>query len=214
LDVGSPKRGNVGWAILDGENRKTGRELDCFTQILASHLRAGDRLALGFECPLYVPRRADVFAMTDRRLGEEGLNWCGGPGSSVLATGLVQVNWVLTQLATAVPTATATTRWNEFCRGKSRIFCWEAFITSRAGVVISSDLLGGSTSHEGDALAGAIAFTGIAVCGDSIPTDLREEVALSLIGLHLLQTGLSRDMSLMSECCTVLKVRKALTKQS
>jgi len=208
VDIGSPKKGNVGWAVLHEATQATGRELERFIAVLDAHVRAGRSVAVGFECPLYVPKRLDVATMTDCRLGEEGLNWCGGPGASVLATGLAQVNWVLARLAQLATGATGTTRWQEFSSGKCQLFFWEAFITSRAGVVVPIDAVDGVSVHEEDALCGALAFRQVVVTDDRFPSDLRDEGALSLIGMHLLETGLSADMSLMSECCTVLKVRK------
>lgn len=208
LDIGSPKKGNVGWAVLHGSGQETGRELGQFITVLVEHLKEGRAVAIGFECPLYVPKRSDVNAMTDCRLGEVGLNWCGGPGASVLATGLVQVNWVAAQLAQHVRGATGTTRWREFASGLCQMFFWEAFITSRAGVVVVVDAADGASGHEQDALCGAVAFRNVEVTADEFPSDFQDEPALSLIGLHLVESGLSRDTTLLSERCVVLKVRK------
>jgi hypothetical protein len=88
------------------------------------------------------------------------------------------------------------------------LFIWEAFITSRAGVEVAVDMQDGVSLHEGDALCGALAFRDVLVKEDQFPSDLQHEPALSLIGMHLLETGWSDDRSLMSESCSVLKVRK------
>lgn len=209
LDVGSPKKGNVGWAVIHEQKETAGQELGDFVREISTHLRKGRSIAVGFECPLYVPKRADIAKMTNCRLGEQVLNWCGGPGASVLATGLAQVNWVLTQLAALNKNTTGTTRWPEFVSGRCRLFFWEAFITSRAGVVVNADCINGVSPHVADALCGALAFQEVTPTnGAQFPSDLQDEPALSLIGMHLLETGLSTDMSLMSECCAVLKVKK------
>ena len=207
LDVGSPKRGNVGWAVVDNARSMTGRDLADFVAELAGHVDRGRTVALGFECPLYVPKRVDAFAMTDRRLGEGSLNWCGGPGSSVLATGLVQVNWVLAALRTRANGLTATTRWREFSGREHPLFIWEAFITRHDGVTV--ELGPGEISpHEQDALCGALAFQQLSQFRDLLPSDLQDEPAISLIGLQLLESGLSTNVQLLSESCTVLKVKK------
>lgn len=208
LDIGSPKKGNVGWAVLCGSSQRTGRDLWQFIEALVAHLSEKRSVAIGFECPLYVPKRSDVDAMTDCRLGEAGLNWCGGPGASVLATGLAQVNWVATQLVQRVPGVAGTTRWPEFASGLCQMFFWEAFITSLAGVVVEIDAADDVTPHEQDALCGALAFRNVKVTASDFPSDLHDEPALSLIGLHLVESGLSQDVSLLSERCAVLKVRK------
>jgi hypothetical protein len=64
------------------------------------------------------------------------------------------------------------------------------------------------TPHERDALCGALAFRQERPVDGGMPSDLLAEAALSLIGLHLIQTGLSNDVSLLSDRCMVLKVRK------
>jgi hypothetical protein len=198
----------VGWAVLDQTGRRLGSDLEVLVDALAPHLVAERNIALGFECPLYVPKRADVSLMTTCRPGEVGLNWCGGPGGSVLATGLVQVNWVLRQLARRSRLATGTTRWSEFSSGRCQLFVWEAYITSRSGVKVSSDEIAGVSSHQGDALCGALAFQRVVVSDDTFPSDFEREPALSLIGMNLVETGWSCDVTLMSEACAVLKVRK------
>lgn len=208
LDVGSPKNGNVGWAVLEKRARTLGSDLEGFIDALAPHLASERSIALGFECPLYVPKRADVSLMTACRPGEVGLNWCGGPGGSVLATGLVQVNWVLTQLARRSPHARGSTRWSEFFSGQCQLYVWEAYITSRSGVEIPAEDLGGISSHQGDALCGALAFQQVVVREDTFPSDFKHEPALSLIGMNLVESGWSTDVTLMSEGCAVLKVRK------
>jgi hypothetical protein len=208
LDIGSPKKGNVGWAILYSDERATGGDLHGFINELAGHLAADRTVAVGFECPLYVPMRLDPAAMTDCRVGEQGLNWCGGPGASVLATGLVQVNWCLARLAERDPGIRGTTRWAELSRGSADVYCWEAFITSKGGVVVELNDVNQIPHHEQDALCGAVAFARAIADHGAPRSDLGDEAALSLVGLHLLQTGMTTDVTLLSETCTVLKVRK------
>lgn len=208
LDIGSPKKGNVGWAAVDGSTHATGGDLRAFVAALADILQAGRTVAVGFECPLYVPKRADPLAMTDGRVGEEGLNWCGGPGASVLATGLAQVNWCLGQIAKRAPSAKGTTRWHDLAHGRANLYCWEAFITSKAGVEIPLQDVADVPRHQQDALCGALGFEqALAWHGEPV-SELQDDAALSLIGLHLLETGLATDLGLLSEPCTVLKVRK------
>jgi hypothetical protein len=208
LDVGSPKEGNVGWAILHGTGGGTGGDLHAFVNALAGHLVAGRTVAVGFECPLYVPKRADPAAMTNCRVGEKGLNWCGGPGASVLATGLAQVNWCLARIAEQAPGIQGTTRWDDLTDRRAHLYCWEAFITSRAGVEIALEDDNRIPLHEQDALCGALAFLRAIAHGGAPASDLGDEAAVSLVGLHLLETRLATDTSLLSEPCAVLKVRK------
>lgn len=210
LDVGSPLRDNVGWAVLHGGRSTYGRQLPKFTDQLVSHLKNGRSMALGFECPLYIPKRDDPMRMTRARLGERGVNWCGTPGGSVLATGLVQVNWVLRHLAQGVSNLTSSTRWMEFRDKSVRLFIWEAFITQGEGAVMRDGVphTRQASGHERDAVCGAMAFSARASEQPELVSDLDQEPAISLIGMQLLNTGLATDLNLLSETCIVLKVRK------
>ena len=78
-------------------------------------------------------------------------------------------------------------------------------IRDSAGTDITLDTRDDVSAHEKDALCGALAFSRICPASDGLPSDLHDEPAISLIGLHLLESGLSSDMRLLSETCTVLK---------
>jgi len=209
LDVGSVTSGGVGWAVDESHGLLHGCDLVDFVNALSGIVLNGGRIALGFECPLYVPRRADPRQLAYQRIDEAGLNWCGGPGVAVLATGLVQVNWVLSRLVECDRSLRATTRWGEFVEGHSRLFVWEAFITSRHGdpVVMPPDLPTCSL-HERDAIAGLVAFTKRMVDAGELRSDLGAEPAISLIGMHLLMMGLSDARNLLDERCMVVRARK------
>ena len=212
LDVGSPQKGNVGWAVLHGGTPRHGRELPRFLDLLVSHLGMGRSIALGFECPLYIPKRDDPMLMTGARLGEKGVNWCGGPGGSVLATGLAQVNWVLRNLSLSDRNLASSTRWNDFRYKSIPLFIWEAFITSGDGAATQGGVPDReqASDHERDAVCGAIAFADRARRQADLVSDLDQEPATSLIGMHLLSTGLATDLSLLNETCFVLKVKKPI----
>ena len=208
LDVGSV--GNTGWAVLDDGIANTGRDLDSLVRALVEPLMDGRRLALGFECPLYVPRRSDPRELTKRRAGEIGVNWCGGPGGSVLATGIVQVGWVLEQIAARAPKLVGTTRWREFADGRAQIWVWEAFVTSKAGAPVALEKLGeaGRTPHEMDALAATLEASKRLRLSDGPRSDLAEAAGSSIAGMQLIAAGLAADTGLLTEPCIVIKARK------
>jgi hypothetical protein len=210
LDVGSVKRRTFGWAVLEGERLDHGGEPIAFVEKLAATIDSGVRVALGFECPLYVPRREEPGELTSCRNGEIGVNWCGGPGSSVLATGLVQVGWVLEQLARRVPSLRGTTRWSEFIDGVALLWVWEAFVTSRAGPKIGlskyRSLKG--KPHERDAAAAVIAAQRRITGNGVLQSDLLDAAVSSLVGMHLIATGLASDNKLLREPCVVVMARK------
>lgn len=62
-------------------------------------------------------------------------------------------------------------------------------------------------SHEPDALAACVEFRR-RMDGGEMTSDLRSEAPLSLVGLHLIANGLSKDITLLTEPCIVVKARK------
>jgi hypothetical protein len=208
VDVGAP--GNVGWAVLEDEQCEHGGDPRELISRLNSALDRGP-LALGFECPLYLPRRADPDSLTRCRGGEVGVYWSGGPGGGVLAAGLVQVRWILDELVRLRPATAGTTRWKEFRDGKCDLLLWEAFIASSIKLPIAPDLSAYTHAvgklHERDAIAGVL--VGHEHFREAKPvSDFASELATSLAGMQLLATGLSKDMSLLNEECLVFRCRK------
>lgn len=195
-DLGSVKGGNFGWyaGLSDGTERK-GSDIRELANCVAELINAGKRVALGFEAPMYVPLRDDVLTLTSKRKGETNPNWIGGPGASVLATGLAQVPWVLAALKKSVRgSPTASLEWEKFDSGAAELFLWEAFVSGTAK--------GGS--HIDDAEIAVRAFI------DALPdlgheTEFSEPEVLSLPGASLLRTGWTADVSVLSERCVVVK---------
>lgn len=211
VDVGKPN--NVGWASLDGGSHRTGNDLHQLIKILVTSLEARRPVALGFECPLYVPSRDDLATLNMARMDEGKYPW-SGIGASVLAAGLPLVAWVLRQLHSAAPSAAATTRWGDFATGFAQMLVWEAFVTSTPGdeVVLPKDCMA-TTDHQRDALAGAIAFLnglpGVDQVVDSPPRSaLGDEAALSIIGMQILASGMGSDLGLLRERCLVARATK------
>lgn len=78
IEIGSPKRGNVGWAIASGhECCDAGTNLDRCIERLAEVLRK-EPLALGFEAPLLVPMRCKAMALTEALDGDGGRPFSAG----------------------------------------------------------------------------------------------------------------------------------------
>jgi hypothetical protein len=69
-DIGSIGEKNVGWAIRDRKGCWVGDEIDDFAGELVRRLKAGARLILAFEAPLYVPMPQTSNQIGKRRNGE------------------------------------------------------------------------------------------------------------------------------------------------
>ena len=192
-DIGSVARGNFGWWSSRGESGN-------LPSTLASHvsvaLKSGMPVALGFECPLFVPLVEEELLLTSARPGEGTRAWSAGAGCGALATGLVQVAWVLQairrHLAGTVPSFVA---WEPFVSANSGLFLWEAFVTGGAKQI----------SHTADAQAGAEAFI------RALPNPMKANAVVcqaavySLVGAALLRTGWSSDPSILQEPCLVVR---------
>jgi len=195
-DVGSVKRGNFGWfaRLADGIDQK-GSDIHELAECVAALLNEGKCVALGFEAPMYVPLREDVLTLTSKRRGETNANWIGGPGATVLATGLVQVPWLLSSVREkSRKPARATLDWADFHSGAAELFLWEAFVSGAAK--------GGS--HIEDAEIAVKAFLR-ALPNPGSDTEFSDPEVLSLLGVFLLRTGWSDDVSVLSERCLVVK---------
>lgn len=191
-DVGSVRGPNkkFGWAdrVLrdDGPPMRTGEggsdALKAFASVVAGHLAAGTPVALGFECPLFVPVPADPHALGAPRVGEKTAKgarpWSAAAGASVLATGLVQAAWILRYLRENRPEALATFDWAAFSGGRAQLFLWEAFISGEAK----------AATHWGDAEI-AVDHFAAALPDPRSASAVTAEAPLSLIGAAALHAN-------------------------
>jgi hypothetical protein len=205
VDVGS----EAGWALVAPHRDPIwGDRLSLCTGGIVDAFRRGERVALGFECPLYFPIRSSADAPMKGRQGEGSPPWCAGPGPQALVAGLRQVNAVLRALQSECPDLSGSTRWEEFAEGKVQLLIWEAYVTSKQGGPLELPLWGDNppSQHEKDAVAGAVAFRDR--MGNGVRSDLPHEASVSIAGFQLLATGLSSDISLLRDCCLVVRARK------
>ena len=79
--------------------------------------------------------------------------WSAGAGSGALATGLVQMAWVLERVGSAVPGLRCTIRPEPWLAGNVELFVWEAFVSGTGKPVPA-----GITQHAADAAAAADTF--------------------------------------------------------
>jgi hypothetical protein len=198
-DIGSVKSGNFGWAVHDpagGETVVDHHSIEALAAEMAGHLERGRAVALGFECPLYVPLREDPMALNLARNGEGNRAWCAGAGSGALATGLVQVNWILREIRRLMRSnVTAGLDWPELVARGSGLFLWEAFVSSKAK----------SKTHHGDAALAVEAFVR-ALPDPAEANAVNEHEVVSLIGMALLRSGWTEDPRVLEQTCLVIKV--------
>lgn len=195
-DVGSESRGRFGWASARASRVvRAGDKLEGLSQAVASDLNRGIPVALGFECPLFIPITPHAADLTRARIGEGSRAWCAGAGAGALATGLGQVVWVLQRVAELVKAPRfATLDWREFTHEKRGLFLWEAFVTG----VAKGNL------HVDDAGIGALAFE--RVLPDPMGASaIQSDEVHSLAGAALLRSGWSDQLDLLATPCTVIR---------
>jgi hypothetical protein len=201
-DIGSVKGGRFGWARLQAsETNPTalqGSDIVEFAARIAADINAGQRVALGFECPLFLPLPDDPIKLTSARPGEGDRPWSAGAGAAALATGLTETVWILEQVKRRVAVLPDVfVDWSRFLEAPRGLFMWEAFVTKAAK----------ADTHHGDAERAVLAV-------HSHSDDLEAHNAVmcpgrvrSLFGAALLQSGWVTELTWLGEPCMVIRVK-------
>ncbi len=196
-DVGSIPRANFGWARVEAgsETCSGGAEITELAAAVADDLTRKRPVALGFECPLFIPVPDDPMALGRGREGEGSRPWSAQAGAGSMGVGLAQVPWILAQVSTRVSGVRGYLEWRRFAAAGTGIFLWEAFVTAKAK----------GATHADDAAIGARAFC------DALPDPDRHNAipadgpVLSLIGAALIRAGWSDDLALLDTPALVIK---------
>jgi len=199
VDIGRPGK-NLGWWIA-GPNRCEGNDdIDCCIEVLASVLREGP-LALGFEAPLFVPKRDDPSKLLKAREGEctyrVNRPFSAGAGAVVLVAALVVVPYIPSKLKTAVPNVKGTFDWYSKLSEPGETQFFEAFVTNQ-----------GSRSeprHVDDARLAVAAFQRGMCRPEEFNSSIDEPNCFNLLGAMLLRTGWTDDLGVLSRPCLVVK---------
>jgi hypothetical protein len=197
-DVGSVSAGNFGWARTESESSRVA-EFDAsrpadLADAVASELLAANPVALGFECPLFVPVPTAEKRLGAARSGEGNRAWSAGAGSGVLATGIVQVGWILRAIRDRCPGHRLFLDWEEFARECQGLLVWEAFVSAAAK----------GTTHVDDAAIAVEAFSA-ALPDPGLASAITAESPLSLVGAAALWSGWLTDPAAVHECPLVIK---------
>ena len=194
-DIGSVARGNFGWyGVLSSRETRHGDDPETLVLAVSMALDTDRKVALGFECPLFVPLPQDPNNLTTARAGEGSRAWSAGAGAGVLAIGLTEVAWILRELRRKQPVRQAYLEWDEFITADEGLFLWEAFVSGKAK----------QGSHQSDAKAAVDAFQG-AIAGGAPQTSVTCEDPYSLIGAALLRTGWVSDPDYLRRACLVVR---------
>jgi hypothetical protein len=198
-DIGSVKTGKFGWARLDveAEELRGGDDIGELAAGLAADLNDARPVALGFECPLFVPLPAEPQELGGARPNEGNRAWSAGAGAGSMAVGLAEVPWILRRVAASVDGVEAYLEWSEFRDAGRGLFLWEAFVTDQAK----------GLTHKEDAAIGAEAFRDALEDPPKHDALGAGEAVFSLIGAALLATGWRADREALSAPCLVIRAK-------
>lgn len=199
-DIGSIATGKFAWVALP--SRASGDRPSSLANAVAIQLRARCPVALGFECPLFVPINEQEECLGHARPGDGNRSWSAGAGPVVLATGLVQVTWILQEIRKHLhDQISAYLDWSAFKAAGSGLFLWEAFVSGK----------GKTAGHLEDACAAAEAFESALPDPGGVNAVVCSTLVFSLVGAALLRAGWSSDLGLLSQACLVIKAADKAT---
>jgi hypothetical protein len=198
-DIGSVPKARFGWARAGTdeagiERHRGGTEIIELVDAVAEDLAGARAVALGFECPLFVGVPAQPMRLGTARSGEGNRSWSAGAGAAALATGLVEVAWILSELRHRCPGSEAHLDWSRFRAAGSGLFLWEAFVSAAAK----------ATTHVDDATIAVRAFQA-ALHDPNAANAVSAERPLSLLGAALVWSGWGSDVDLLHTPCVVIK---------
>lgn len=193
-DVGSIKNRKFGWCRAESNmSFLSGTDIIAFAKGIADNLNTGKRVALGFECPLFIPVTENPILLTSPRLGEGSRPWSAGAGCGALATGLTECVWVFENIRRlSQHTIHPTFNLEQFEMGQANLFIWEAFVTADAK----------SSTDMGDAVIAARMFWDRY---PNITSDVTAQNPYSLVGAAMLRSGLTTDINVLFKACVVIK---------
>lgn len=147
-DIGSVKQGAFGWVRTEvsASRIRGGKDIDACESLLQQDLRAGRRVALGIESPLFLPIPAGSNGLSRGRKGD-GDRSCFAPAGGYVATlGVHELAYLLRNL-TGVAATTDAEAW---LKGGPRLLVWEAFVSGPAHTQ--------TNDHTADAATAAAEF--------------------------------------------------------
>lgn len=194
-DIGSVMTKKFGWCRSYKFKFNEGMDIRELCSGIAKDLSDSKKVALGFECPLFVPISENPVLLTSARQGEADRAWSAGAGCGALATGLTECAFILQEIKkdTCIHIE-PTFNWGDFYNGNCNLFIWEAFVSK------SSKAL----THSGDAMVAVRTFL------NHFPniTESNSVTAVNpynLVAAALLRVGLTDNINLLSEPCIVVK---------
>jgi hypothetical protein len=194
-DIGSTVSGKFGWW---SSASASGSSPSALATHVAEQLNAGHSVALGFECPLFVPLAAAESELTIARRGEGNRPWSAAAGLGSMGVGVAQVPWVLRAIRSGLQAPQPCfLDWSQFVSAGAGLFVWEAFVSGSSK----------GSSHVRDAKLAVRAFMSALPNPAAASLVTPSPEVISLIGAALLRTGWSANAALLATPAIVLGPR-------
>ena len=207
IDIGSPKLGNIGWALNSVHTNKslTGKCLDSLAEQICLDIEQG-AILLALDAPLFVPLREDIKLATKGRNGEGRSPWSAGAGAQVLAMNIPIMTYLFQKIFIIKPHAK---------------FVWEkeCFVNKPNTIFIAEALISGSVkgeTHIDDAIIMAnycSNFTDYGKMPSSILLPEKNVKYLNLVAMSLLAIGAIEDHTLLRSELQIFKPTKDYEKR-
>jgi hypothetical protein len=201
VDIGSPRRESFAWATYASSGWIVKTDPALLIARVVQEVGDGIPVALGFECPMFVPVPSSVNDLLTARKGEpRGSAFSASGGLGSLGVGLVEVPWIVRELRNSRPSIRFFVDWRRFDRSSKpdRVFLWEAFVTRDAHCPSKT-----SDAHGHDAKTAVKTFR--RRHPNQLRSDIHEEgPLLSVVGAARLFAGAAKDHKVLEESCVVM----------
>ena len=161
VDVGSIPEGHFAWATSDDREPTSDRKsIEALVERISQALHAGQSVALGLEAPLSIPDAQDPSSLGKKRDADGSRPWSAGAGAFALATGLVQLRWILRELEPDLCGKGVAVSFDprDLFSPQPVLVIWEAMVTGTAKRQESNSQSADSDAHYADAQTAADEF--------------------------------------------------------
>jgi hypothetical protein len=126
-DVGSIAQSKFAWARRhptgEDEELHAPASIDSLAGAVIHQLACDRPVALGLEMPLVIPVPSASNDLGRARPCDQGrTSWSQSTGASVMATGLVQLAWILDRVGSSVSATAVHLDWDRFCADRAGVF--------------------------------------------------------------------------------------------
>ena len=206
IDVGSPRKGNIGWCMIDFKKREelTGDKLAELIPLIGEATKKSS-LMLGFEAPLIIPVREDEISLTKGRPGDGNMPWTGVAGAIVLTINLPLMVYLFKGIKKCNKDVSFFVNEKGFEGKRNQIMIYEAFVSGPHKI----------GTHIGDATFMARSCAHYTKIHEFPPTILGDEEGveyLNLAGTALVRSGLTKDVKLLNRITPIYKPESGLKK--